>query len=86
MALDALELDIAAAVSGEASGNWVAPTGLGPIPAELKGRAELLAEAQTEAMGMVAEAQSQAAKHINALDRIPEPQERSRLAILDATG
>lgn len=73
-------------MSGEAPAVWAAPSGLGPIPEELAARAGLLAEAQAEALKMISDAQARTAKHLQAIDRIPETQERPHLAFLDVTG
>lgn len=77
---------MASAMTGNAPVEWTPPLHLGPIPVELEGRARLLLDAQTEAAGMISEAKAQTVKHIHAIDLIPEPQGRSRLAFLDVTG
>lgn len=85
-ALDKLELDVAAAMTGDLPAAWVPPTGLGPIPQELEGRARLLLEAQMEATELIGASKASTAKHLQAIASIPEPDGRPRLAFLDVTG
>jgi hypothetical protein len=46
---------------------WVPPTGLGPLPAPLRARAEALLERQTEVARRLAEAASLARRHASAV-------------------
>jgi hypothetical protein len=81
-----MELDIAAAMSGDAPNAWEPPVDLGPVPPELLERARLILDAQAEASALMGASNAETAKHLQAIDSIPEQQERPRLAFLDVTG
>lgn len=82
--LDRLEADIHLAFAGESSG-WAPPADLGPIPAELTDRALQILSARHEAELMLAEKQSTVARHLNAVDSIPDSKARPR-QLLDVQG
>lgn len=82
--LDRLETDIHLAFAGEDSG-WAPPADLGPIPPELIDRALQLLSARHETELMLAEKQSTVARHLNAVDSIPDSKARPR-QLLDVQG
>jgi hypothetical protein len=56
------------------------------MPEELRERAWLIADAQTEAMVIIEHGQSDRARHLQAIDTIPAAGEDMRLASLNVIG
>jgi hypothetical protein len=83
--LDRLEADIFLAFAGESS-VWQAPTDPGPIPPELGNRAQRLLEAQRESEQILLRDRQTAARHLEALDSIPDSRKPGRPQILDVQG
>lgn len=84
--LDSLEADIAAAMSAEAPASWSPPSDLGEMPEELRERARLIADAQTEAVVIIEHGQSDRARHLQAIDTVPSAGENMRPASLNVIG
>lgn len=84
--LDRLERELAVAVSGGGPTGWAPPEPSGPVPAELRERAERLLDAQRESLDMVLAARLDAARHLNALRAVPDVGLSGRPHYLDVTG
>lgn len=80
--LDRLEVEISLAFAGESSA-WQAPRDPGPIPPELAKRAQLLLDAQHESEQILLRNRQTAARHLEALDSIPDGRKPGRPQILD---
>jgi hypothetical protein len=82
--LDELERDVLSATGADAE--WRPPTGLGPIPAELVGRARKLATAQQEVMAALEEEKDSTRRHLAALRALPQQRNETAPLYLDASG
>lgn len=71
---------------GAARAGWQPPSGLGPIPAELRERARRLALAQQEAIHELQTTATSHRKHAAFIDTIPTAGRSSRAVYLDTTG
>lgn len=65
-------------------GTWVPPSGLGPLPAELAGRAREVLTAQREATATLRSSMTQARRHDSALAAVPAARS-ARPVYLDVT-
>lgn len=83
--LDRLEAEIFLAFAGESSA-WQAPRNPGPIPPELVKRAQRLLEAQDESEQILLRDRQTVARHLEALDSIPDGRKPGRPQILDVQG
>lgn len=83
--LDRLEAEIFLAFAGESSA-WQAPRDPGPIPPELVKRAQRLLDAQHESEQILLRDRQTAARHLEALDSIPDGRKPGRPQILDVQG
>lgn len=64
---------------------WSAPQGLGPIPAELVQRARHVEAAQRAAVVRLEEAKAITARHLAAVQSVPEGRTSGRAVFLDVT-
>lgn len=65
---------------------WTPPQNLGPLPAELVQRARALEAAQRDAVERLEEAQRMTARHLAAVQSVPEGRATGRSVFLDVTG
>jgi hypothetical protein len=84
--LDDLERSLATGGASDESTGWRPPSGLSPLPSELRGRAEALLAAQTEAIAALRTEQNSAARHLAALKTVPPGRDGSRPVYLDTNG
>jgi hypothetical protein len=84
--LEELEHDAAHAGDDAELAAWRPPADLGPIPAELRARAEALLDAQAVAMATVVAAQRSTARHLAALRTVPQGRGETGPLYLDASG
>lgn len=92
--LDRMEADIVSAlkqledttVPAPEASSWSPPLGASPMPPGFEERARLLLETQAEVTGRLAAAKRQAAQHLSAVSRIPEPDRLRESIYLDVTG
>ncbi|WP_065963878.1 hypothetical protein [Curtobacterium sp. UCD-KPL2560] len=79
--LDALERDLTA----EATTTWTEPTGLGPLPRDLVGRASRLLAAQRDRMATLEAERRQTLEHLGALRAVDATREPRGSVYLDAS-
>ena len=80
--LDALEADLTAEATAT---SWTEPTGLGPVPRELVGRASRLLAAQRDRMATLEGERRQTLEHLGALRAVDATREPRRSVYLDAS-
>jgi hypothetical protein len=84
--LTELETALAAADAvGVAPVTWTEPTGLGPVPRELVGRASRLVAAQRDAIARAEATRRGLGDHLGALRTVDATREPERAVYLDAT-
>jgi hypothetical protein len=69
-----------------AIGTWTPPAGLGPLPAELAGRASAVAGVQRGALARLDAARKAVLAHLGAVRSVESSHEPERPVYLDATG
>ncbi|MDM7885684.1 hypothetical protein QUG92_11270 [Curtobacterium sp. RHCKG23] len=79
--LDALERDL----SADATTTWTEPTGLGPVPRDLVGRASRLLAAQRDRAADLETERRRTLEHLGALRRVAETDEPRGSVYLDAS-
>jgi hypothetical protein len=84
--LDELEQELSDAAGDDPRPVWRPPADLGPLPDELRARAEALARAQADAIAVVAAAKRSAARHLTALRTVPQHRRTTGPLYLDASG
>ena len=84
--LEDLEHDAAHAGDDADLPAWRPPADLGPIPVELRARAEALLRAQADAIATVVGAQRSTARHLAALRTVPQGRGETGPLYLDASG
>jgi hypothetical protein len=72
--------DASAASPSHRSSRWTPPAGLGPLPAELRDRAERLAEAQRHTAHYLRDQRDTTARHLAAVRSVP-PAEADRPSV-----
>lgn len=77
---------VEASVGPSAESRWTRPQDLGPIPAELVQRARNVEAAQQAAVVRLEEAQRLTARHLAAIQSVPEGRATGRAVFLDVTG
>ena len=82
--LDELEREAATGAAGSAA--WRPPAGLGPMPARFRTRAEALASAQQAAIAELERQKGSAARHLAALQTLPQHRDETGPVYLDASG
>lgn len=91
--LTSLEQDLAAQVAGSASGAaagpvasaWTEPTGLGPVPRDLVGRASRLLAAQRDRASALEAERAAVLEHLGALRAVDATREPRGAVYLDAS-
>jgi hypothetical protein len=84
--LDHLERSLTGADASESPAAWRPPAGLGPLPGELRARAEALLTAQAERMAALETEQNSTARHLAALRTVPSGRDDTRPIYLDRNG
>lgn len=79
--LDALERDL----SADATTTWTEPTGLGPVPRDLVGRASRLLAAQRDRAADLETERRRTLEHLGALRRVAATDEPRGSVYLDAS-
>lgn len=79
--LDALERD----ATGDAGTTWAEPTGLGPVPRELVGRASRILAAQRDRIAVLEAERRSTAEHLGALRSVAATREPRGAVYLDAS-
>lgn len=98
-ALDALEVSLDDAArsmmvstnsttgsSSSVEGSWVAPAGVGDLPAELEDRARDLLTNQNKLIGELEQARSRALQHLTVVRAVPPERDARASVYLDVTG
>ena len=75
-----------AAEAAAAGASWAPPPNLGPIPAELVERARDVEAAQRAAVEHLEAAKATTARHLAAVQSVPEGRTTGRAVFLDVTG
>jgi hypothetical protein len=84
--LDALDRSLAGDDAPDAPTVWRPPAGLGPLPRELRGRAEALLAAQVKSIAALEFEQNSTARHLAALRTVPSGRDDTRPIYLDTNG
>lgn len=83
--LDHLERDAASTADPATGSGWSEPTGLGPIPRELVGRASRLLAAQRDRITALEVGRRSAGEHLGALRAVDATREPRKSVYLDAS-
>jgi hypothetical protein len=83
--LELLEHDAGQTADGTTGSGWSEPTGLGPIPRELVGRASRLLAAQRDRIAELEAGRRSAAEHLGALRAVDATREPRGSVYLDAS-
>ena len=83
--LDALERELTGASTTDATTAWTQPTGLGPVPRALVGRASRLLAAQRDQLRALDAQRRQTLEHLGALRQVAATDEPRGSVYLDAS-
>ncbi|TDN42868.1 hypothetical protein EDF64_110129 [Curtobacterium flaccumfaciens] len=83
--LDQLELDAGQTADPATAAGWSEPSGLGPIPRELVGRASRLLAAQRDRIAALEAGRRSAGEHLGALRAVDATREPRGSVYLDAS-